>query len=212
MQATDTLFRSRPAPVTELPPEVVAEDRELAALVSLARADLPVATVVVVPAAVEERFYRLNNLPHRLNEIFASVDLRDPDEDDVEEAAPDAQALVGQHYLLDEFIDAFYGALRALPAMVEVRRPEQGGESVPRGRPALLALKRAYQRDWSFDAVWRRLESGADIALEARPVLVHDARDGDAPSELLERARGVLGTDVALRATASGRITGVRSR
>ncbi|HKI58904.1 MAG TPA: hypothetical protein VKA00_06810 [Trueperaceae bacterium] len=210
MKATHPL--TRPLPLTDLPPEVTGEDREIAALAALARAELPVASVVVVPAAVEERFYRLNNLPHRLNEVFATVDPRDPDEDDVEEAAPAAEALIARHYLLDEFIDDFYAATRPLPSMLRVRRPEQEGEPAARGRESLLALKRAYQRDWSFDAVWGRLEGRGAIALEARPVLLHGADDGDAPASLVERAAAALGREVALRVTGSGRIAGVRLR
>ena len=208
MQATHP--HSRPLALTDLPPEVAAQDRELAALASLARAALPVATVVVVPAAVEERFYRLNNLPHRLNEVFAAVDPGDPDEDDVEEAAPAAEALIAEHYMLDEFIDDFYAATAALPARVQVRRPARDGELAARGRPALMALKRTYQRDWTFDAVWERLDTRGAIALEARPVLLHEPEHGPAETALVERAATSLGSQVGLRVTASGSIVGVR--
>lgn len=210
MQATHPL--SLPLALAELPAEAVGEDREITALAALASAGLPVASVVVVPASVEERFYRLNNLPDRLNRAFAAVDPTDPDEDDVEEAAPAAEALIAEHYMLDEFIDAFYAATRGLPAMLCVRRPEQDGDRVARGRPALMALKRTYQRDWSFEAVWSRLQNVGAIALEARPVLVHDAAQRAVPAALAERAAGVLGRQVDVRATGTGRITGVRPR
>lgn len=198
-----------PMALAELPPEASAADREIEALAELARAGLPLAAVVVVPAAVEERFYRLNNLPDRLMTAFANVDPANPDEDDVEEAVPLAEALIRQHYLLDEFIDAFYTATRSLPPELRVRRPEQDGETAARGRPALLALKHVYQRDWSFDAVWTRLKTRAGIALEARPVLVHGADDRAAPEPLALRAATALGRRVAVRVTADGRICGV---
>ncbi|MEJ2665717.1 MAG: hypothetical protein P8Z81_01230 [Deinococcales bacterium] len=208
MQATriDTL----PMALSEVPPEVPATDRELATLLELARAGLPVAPVVVVPAAVEERFYRFNNLPDRLIAAFADVDPEDPDEDDVEEAVPVAQALIRQHYLLDEVIDAFYAATRNLPPELRIRRPEHDGETAARGRPALLALKHAYQRDWSFEAVWARLQARDAIALEARPVLVHGAEDRAAPQPLLARVASLLERRVAVRVTGDGRICGVR--
>lgn len=208
-------MQSRPADtlplaLSTLPPEVSASDPELAALAELARAGFALAPLVVVPAAVEERFYRLNNLPDRLAAAFANVDPADPDEDDVEEAVPVAEALIRGHYLLDEFVDDFYAATRPLPAELRVRRPEQDGETAARGRPSLLALKHAYQRDWSFEAVWNRLKARQGIALEARPVLVHGADDRAAPESLNGRAGAALGRRVTVRVTAEGRICGVR--
>lgn len=206
----DTRPPLRPQALAELSPEATAACPELAALAALSRAGLPVADVVVVPGAIEERFYRLNNLPRRLQRLFAAVDPEDPDEDDVEEAAPAAEALIAQHFLLDEVIDDFYAATRRLPAALRVRRAEEDGEIAVRGRPALLALKHTYQRDWSYQAVWGRLAAGRGVALEARPVLVHDASDGTVPSELARRAADTLGRRVALQASSAGRITGVR--
>lgn len=192
----------------DLPAEVTETDREVSSLAALAAAGLPTGPVVVVPAAAEERFYRLNNLPHLLNEIFRAVDPSDPDEDDVEEAAPDAEALLRQHYLLDEFVDDFYQATRTLPERVRVRRPGEAGTVAVRGRPALLALKRTYQHDWSYDAVLDRLRRTSAIALEARPVLLHEAESGEAGPELTRRAGEVLGRSVELR-WAPGGVVGV---
>ncbi|MEJ2288989.1 MAG: hypothetical protein P8Y02_10165 [Deinococcales bacterium] len=208
MQATHPL--SRPRPLRALPPELLDTDEEVAALAALAAAGLPVGSVVVVPAAVEERFYRLNNLPALLNDVFRSVDPEDPDEDDVEEATPAAEALVRQHYMLDEFIDDFYQATAGLPSTVCVRRPREEGRVAARGRPALLALKRTYQQDWSYEAVWDRLERQRAFALEARPVLLHNARAGLVPDDLTARAREVLGYGVQLRAAEDGTIVGAR--
>lgn len=208
MQATHPL--SRPRPLRTLPPELLQSDEEVAALAALAAAGLPVGSVVVVPAAVEERFYRLNNLPALLNDVFRAVDPEDPDEDDVEEAAPAAEALLRQHYMLDEFIDDFYQATSNLPATLCVRRPREEGRVAARGRPALLALKRTYQHDWSFEAVWARLERQRALALQARPVLLHNARAGLVPDDLTARAGEVLGFAVQLRADEEGTVVGVR--
>ena len=51
---------------------------EVAALYALQEAGLKVAPLRIVPAAAEESFYRLNNLPTRLNALFAGVDVGDP--------------------------------------------------------------------------------------------------------------------------------------
>jgi len=208
MQATHPL--TRPLPLRQLPPEVLGTDEEVSALASLAAAGLPLGSVVVVPPAVEERFYRLNNLPALLKDVFADVDPEDPDEDDVEDATPAAEALVRQHYMLDEFIDDFYQATARLPGMVRVRRPREDGEVAARGRPALLALKRTYQRDWSYESVWARLGRQRAIALEARPVLLHDADEAAASAELTRGAGDVLGYPVALRITKEGAIVGAQ--
>ncbi len=213
MQATPPL--ARPLSLRQLPPELVSQHVEVADLAALAAAGLPVASVVVVPSAVEERFYRLNNLPALLNKLFTAVSPTDPDEDDVEEACPAAEALVRQHYMLDETVDDFYQATADLPSSVRVRRPLHDGTVAVRGRPALMALKRLYQRDWSYDAVWERLQRGHGIALEARPVLLHSAEEasgleGAAAEALTERAAELLGTTCRLRLAAEGTIVGVR--
>jgi len=197
-----------------LPPELLSQHPELADLAALSAAGLPVGSVVVVPSAVEERFYRLNNLPALLNEVFAAVDPADPDEDDVEEAIPAAEALVRQHYMLDETVDDFYRATADLTDRVHVRRPMCNGEVALRGRPALMALKRLFQSDWSYEAVWERLRRGHGIALEARPALLHDIDDvegltGGAEEVLTRRAADALGTPCRVRLTAQGAIVGV---
>ena len=183
---------------------------ELADLEALRAAGVRVAELIVVPAAAEERFYRLNNLPQRLRAAFAQVDSGDPDEDDVEDAFPAARTLVAESYLLDEFIDAFYDATAPLPDDLRVRRPGGEGELARRGRPSLLAYKHLLQDDWSFEAVWRRLERARSIGLEARPVVLHDAGEADADARLSSEAVDVLGAPVMLRVDRLGAVTRVR--
>jgi len=213
MQAPPPL--ARPTSLLDLRPELLAEHPEVADLAALSAAGLPVGAVTVVPSALEERFYRLNNLPALLNELFTAVDPADPDEDDVEEACPAAEALVRQHYMLDETVDDFYQATEGLPERLHVRRPYHDGRVAVRGRPALMALKQVYQSDWSYDAVWTRLRESRAIALEARPVLVHgvDEAEGGAGSgerdTLTARAAEALGAPCRLRLTAHGAIVGV---
>jgi hypothetical protein len=154
--------------------DAALHDPELAALQRAAQAGLELTPLVVVPRRVETDYYRLNNLPERLVALFRGVDLLDPDEDDLEEIAPAAQQLVASHALLEEVVEALYGALRGLAQEVVVRRAGAGGERVSTGRPALLALKRVWCADWGADALAERLLSGGGLAPEARPVLLHE--------------------------------------
>src|SRR5690606_19249819 len=149
---------------------------EMAALAALEAAGLPLG-LLALPSAVEDSFYRYNNLPLRLAELYRGVDPADPDEDLLEEAEAPAQALIDQAFLLDEVIDAIYQGLRTLPPDLLLRRPgERDGERAGNGRGVLLALKRLFRGDWLVDSVMRRLLRGSSIGLEARPVLVHAVR------------------------------------
>jgi hypothetical protein len=186
---------------------------ELGALARLARAGVRVAPCRVVGAAAEESFYRLNNLPAQLAALFADLDLADPDEDDLEERAPEAQELLRAHFLLDEFVDLFYGALSGLPARLRVRRVDDAqaaGRVVNRGRPALLALKETWADDWAFGALWARVDASASIALAARPVLVTAAGLVDAGDAEAARASALLGRSVRLLHDPEHGVTGVR--
>jgi hypothetical protein len=156
---------------------------ELRDLMTLNRGRLPVARTIVVPAAAEAEFYRLNNLPGRLGELFKGIDEADPDDDDIEELAPEAERLVAGRYLLDEFIDLFYEALSGLPEVVRVRRPSEEGAVAARGRSSLLALKRNWSEDWGFERLWDRLSSGGPLLPAPRPLLIQPA-----PLERLSRA------------------------
>ncbi len=136
---------------------------------------VPVAPIVVVPARVESDFYRWNHLAPRWTQLLSAVDPRDPDEDDLDELLPRAAAWVMEHALLDGVVDAFYAALGGLPARLTVRRPATEGLVAPRGRPALLALKRTWAAEWEVDAVLGRVAAGVGWLAPARPVLVHGA-------------------------------------
>lgn len=189
---------------------------ELGALHRLARAGVRVAPSRVVLADAEETFYRLNNLPAQLRGLFADLDLSDPDEDDVEESAPEAQRLLRAHFLLDEFVDLFYAALEGLPARLRVRRSDDlggagtGGRVVNRGRPALLALKETWADDWTFGALWARLRATGSVALPARPVLITAAQLGDAGDAEAAHASALLGRPVRLLHDPDHGVTGVR--
>ena len=202
-------------PITD--PAVTADDAspELAALTRLAAAGVRLAPLRVVPAAAEETFYRLNNLPAQLSTLFSGLDLSDPDEDDLEERAPAAQALLRQHFLLDEFVDLFYAGLAGLPPRLRVRRPnapgtQENGRVVTRGRPALLALKDTWTDDWSFGALWARTTAEGTVALTARPVLLAPPTQGDAGDAEAGRASQLLGQRVRLLHDPTLGVTGVR--
>lgn len=189
---------------------------ELGALHRLARAGVRVAPSRVVLADAEETFYRLNNLPAQLRGLFADLDLSDPDEDDLEERAPEAQRLLRAHFLLDEFVDLFYAALEGLPTRLRVRRSddlgaaEAGGRVVNRGRPALLALKETWTDDWSFGALCARVHAGKSVALSARPVLITAAQLGDAGDAEAAQASALLGRPVRLLHDPDHGVTGVK--
>ncbi len=205
-------------PLAELPvsPE---EPAELGALRKLAAAGFKVSPLGVVPADVEETFYRLNNLPSQLKALFSGLDLTDPDEDDLEERAPDAQRLVRTHFLLDEFVDLFYAGLGALPARVRVRRPyplapgtlePSSGRVVTRGRPALLALKETWADDWSFGALGARTALTQSVALSARPVLLAPPTEENVSDAETARAEALLSARVQLLTDSTLGLTGVR--
>jgi len=185
-----------------------AASGELAALLALERAGMPLA-LLALPAAVEDSLYRYNNLPARLARLYAAVDPFDPDEDVLEEVEPEALALLEQAYLLDDVIDAVYEGLAGLPDDLVVRRPDEAeGEAVSGRRGALLALKRLSRRDWLAGAVGARLARHASVAVDARPVLVHPRQAG-ADAALSTAAAGVLGRSVVVHAYRGG-VTGVR--
>lgn len=165
---------------------------ELDSLKALQVSGVAVAPLAIVPAGVEERFYRLNNLAPQLEALFRRVDLSDPDEDDLEELAPEALALFKAHFLLDEFIDLFYEVLKALPEGLHVRRPSRAGLTSVRGRPALVALKATWAEDWSFEALSERLSRTQRFALEARPVLLSPAAEAPASPEVAAQVQRLL--------------------
>ncbi len=168
-------------------PDAPAPDRDVvgaagrAEVDALRAASAPLAPRVWVPASVEAAFYRLNQLPPRLDALFAGVAGPDPDEDDVEDLAPEARALIAEHALMDLFVEAFYEALAPLPARVRVRRLGAAGRVAPRGRPALLALRAAWADDFGDEAILRRLRAGGALTPPPRPTVVHadDVLRGD---------------------------------
>ncbi len=162
---------------------------------------------VAIPAGLEEQFYRLNNLPAQLASEFQGLDPSDPDEDIVEEAEEAAFALISQHYLLDETVDAIYEALEALPSGVVVRRAGSAtGRRVSHRRAALLAVKHLFQDDWGVDAVMDRLALTGSLAIDARPVLITPA-DDSYDADASERAGAELGTGVTVFVDDAGNVT-----
>lgn len=200
----------------EHPLRDVDEIRALTTLRDAGDPELVLAPFRIVPPEAEERFYKLNNLPAQLRDLFAEVDPEDPDEDDIEELSPDAQKLISSHYLLDEFIDVFYDGIAALPGQVRVRHPfgtgyDPEGDAVVRGRPALIALKRLWASAWEFEVLMDRLEHHHTIALDPHPVIITAAGLDDAPADLERRASDLLERDVVLKLD-NGHITRVGFR
>lgn len=166
--------------------------------------------VVVLPSAIEESFYRLNNLPRRLARLYQGLDPYDPDEDILEEAEGAAMQLVTESYLLDDVIDAIYASLTGMNGPLVVRRPGSHGEAVTGARAALLAVKRAYRDDWGARAVLERLALSGRLGVEARPVLLHGVDAPGAPVSAVEYVIGeALGAQALTSVDASGAITRV---
>lgn len=186
------------------------QEQELHDLKRLETSGLTIAPMLVVPALLEEHFYRSNNLPTQLSKIFAKIKANNPDEDDLEDAVPHAQTLLKHHYLLDEVIDIFYEGLEFLPERVTVRRAGGEGKTVLKGRPALMTLKELWIQDWSFDAVLERLERTQTIGLEARPTLIVAESTGGASNSLMTQVRKVLGESVEIEVNETLGITKVK--
>lgn len=153
---------------------------ELALLSRLHQAGIAITPMHIISPEVETNFYKLNNLPEQLSQLFQQVDLQYPDEDDIEEIAPQAQALLQQSYLLDEVIDAFYASLEHAPEWLCLRYPYPYSldiadveHKVLRGRPSLMRLKALWRARWSYEALWARLEQRQSIALQSYPILMH---------------------------------------
>ncbi len=170
----------------------LATDEETSWLGKLASEGLKVAPLVVVPASAESEFYRSNNLPSQLAQLFAEVEGHDPDEDELEELAPQARQLVKGHFLLEEFIDTFYQTTGRLDSPVTVRRPGQRGQDSPGGRSALMALKDVWAQPWSVEALLQRLRVTGSVALEAQPVLVSPATSRRPAADLDARVSAIL--------------------
>lgn len=185
------------------PPAIAGEPAELAALAE----ELPLAPRVWIPAEAEEAFYRLNHLPPRLAALFEGVASHDPDEDDVEEIAPAARALLAGHALLDAWVDAFYDETSKLGDRLRVRRPGAPGRTAAAGRPALLALRRVWAEAWRDEAVLARLRARGSVALDAAPIVVQAADDAPAPTELAARVAEILGEPRAAFCLPDGRLT-----
>ncbi len=166
-----------------------------------------VTNILIVSARLEEHFYRSNNLAGQLMKLFENVDFNDPDEDDIEELGPLAQALFKKHFLLDEVIDPFYEALKQLPTKVQLRWVGEKGIQVNSGRPALLAIKDMWSNRWTFEKIMERLERSQSIGVEAKPILIHSPSQGEPIGH--KSASELLGKKVNLVLDAEGKITQV---
>jgi len=166
---------------------------------------VPLAERVVVPAGVEAAFYRLNQLPGQLGDVFRGLVSRDPDEDDVEDVAPEARALLARHVLDDVFVEAFYEASSQLPERVRVRRLGREGTLALRGRPALLALRAAWAEAWTDDAIVARLRETGELMPAPRAVVVHGA-DQPAPEAVVTQVAEALGAPPRIVTLVNGRV------
>ena len=70
------------------------QEAELKDLKTLEQVGLTLAPNLIIPASLEEHFYHLNNLPHQLSKLFARINLKRPDEDDLEDVCKEAQRII----------------------------------------------------------------------------------------------------------------------
>lgn len=189
-------------PSSARPIDASDESRALASL----EAPLERSPRVWIPAAAEASFYRLNHLDVAIAERFAGIAGPDPDEDDVEEVAPEVRRLIADHVLLDAWVDAFYDACRPLGPRVRLRRPNQAGASALNGRPALLALRAAWAETWSDDAIVARLRAGGNLRAPASPFVVH-ADDRPAETSVAAAVERQIGKGWSAYTDDSGAIT-----
>lgn len=202
-----TVNRGSDVLVNWLPAEGARGEEELELLAKLHAAGLAVAPIMLVPPESQESFYRYGNLVRLLSDVFEGVDPADPDEDDLEERAPEAMALITGSYLLDEVIDGFYETVARLPELRRVRRPGQSGLEARGQRASLLAVKRLWADDWSFEVLAERLADTASFRLEARPLLVHAADAPTSDRTLLRAVADTLARPSAVYVAADGAIT-----
>lgn len=148
--------------------------------------------VAVVPSQFEEALYRLNNLPQQLRALFAGLDPYDPDEDILEEQEHEAMSLVQGAVLLEEAVDAFYEAVQQFTFPLVVRRASSAtGVSVPHRRAALLAIKRMYASEWTYNALETRLMTTHSLAITPEHILLHEAVGQAAPAVQHELQRAL---------------------
>lgn len=151
------------------PLDLVSEE---ARLLGRLNQDLPIGAGFVFTAQSEEQFYVTNNLPEQLRQIFSGINPRRLDEDALEDACERAQKLVGESFMLEDFIAQAYLALKNLKlenAVLHVRRPFSRALELGEGRRgALLALKRLWATDWAFEPSLERLDLTGSVGLEAR--------------------------------------------
>ena len=199
---SDAVFLCAFSESVSLPTELVGSEAQ-----QLGRLDPTLlAAGFVFTARAEEAFYLSNNLPEQLRLIFAGINSRRLDEDALENACQRASRLIVESYMLEDFISQAYLALRNTGlenTSLHVRRERSSQiESGDGRRSAILALKRLWARDWSFDAVLARLDTTGSVALEERPALVFAGRGGTPDSNLSSVASRALGLSV--RAFADG--------
>ena len=151
----------------------------------------------VFTARSEEQFYLSNNLPERLRDLFAPINPRRVDEDALESLCDRAVRLLTESYMLEDFIAQAYTALGHVgltAAALHVRREAGGGVVTGDGRRgALLALKRVWAQDWTFEATLERLDSSGSVGVDARPAYVFAGPGGLEDAALSKEVSGKTG-------------------
>lgn len=150
---------------------VLAWEPEEVALLRQAQAlGLPLAESWVV--ALEEEFFRLNNLPERIAQLFQGVFGVRIDEERLLWAAEEAERQVRESYLLPERAEAFLAALKGGGPFL-LRRVGSGAFRLAHSpQEALFVLKRLWAEAFRVEAILARHPA---LLPEPLPVLVQRA-------------------------------------
>ncbi len=129
----------------------------------------------VVPtwvAGLEEEFFRLNNLPERIERLFQGVFGVRIDEERLVWAAEEAMRAVRESYLLPERAEAFLAALRGRGPFLLRREGKGEAHPAPTPQEALFALKRLWAGAFRVESILERYPA---LLPPFTPVLVQEA-------------------------------------
>ncbi len=150
----------------------------------------PVAPTWVV--TLEEEFYRLNNLPERIERLFQGVFGPRTDEERLLWALEEAQRAVRESYLLPERAEAFLKALRGPGPFLVRREGEPAFLEAPTPQEALWALKRLWGEAFRLEALLAR----PHLLPPFRPCLVQEAGPPEEDPYLSLEISQALGREV----------------
>jgi hypothetical protein len=153
-----------------IPLERALGEGEMALLRRALALGFPLAPTWVV--GLEEEFFRLNNLPERIERLFHGVFGVRIDEERLVWAAEEAKKAVRESYLLPERAEAFLEGLKGRGPVLLRRAGKGDAHPAPSPKEALFALKRIWASAFEVEAILERYPS---LLSPPAPVLVQEA-------------------------------------